>query len=88
MTALFTVLILFVILIDAAAETVQIEFTKFNTYSIKAIHIDVGDSEEWLPKNAVHNVDFIAGQLEYCLRMKRKVLLRSFFNCQTNMRHQ
>jgi pseudoazurin len=44
-----------------SAEIVQIEFTKFDTFSIEVVHIDVGDTVEWLPKNAGHNVEFIAG---------------------------
>ena len=44
-----------------SAETVQIEFTKFDTFSVEVVHIDVGDTVEWLPKNAGHNVEFIAG---------------------------
>jgi pseudoazurin len=45
----------------ASAETVEIEFTKFDTYSIEVVHIDVGDSVEWLPESVGHNVEFIAG---------------------------
>ena len=59
--ALFTLLTLLVISKAATAETVQIEFTKFDTFSIEVVHIDVGDTVEWLPKNAGHNVEFITG---------------------------
>ena len=59
--ALFTLLTLLVISKPATAETVQIEFTKFDTFSIEVVHIDVGDTVEWLPKNAGHNVEFITG---------------------------
>ena len=59
--ALFNLLTLLVISKAAAAETVQIEFTKFDTFSIEVVHIDVGDTVEWLPKNAGHNVEFITG---------------------------
>ena len=44
-----------------SSEIVQIEFTKFDTFSIEVVHIDVGDKVDWLPKNAGHNVEFIAG---------------------------
>ena len=30
-----------------SAETVQIEFTKFDTFSIEVVHINVGDNVEW-----------------------------------------
>ena len=43
------------------AETIQIEFTQFDTFSIEVAKIDVGDSVEWLPKNKGHNVEFLAG---------------------------
>ena len=58
---LFTLLTLLIIPKDASAETVQIEFTQFDTFSIEVVHIDVGDTVEWLPKNSGHNVEFIAG---------------------------
>ena len=57
---LFTLLTLLIIPKDASAETVQIEFTQFDTFSIEVVHIDVGDTVEWLPKNSGHNVEFIA----------------------------
>ena len=44
-----------------SAKTVQIEFTKFDTFSIEVVHIDAGDTVEWLPKNGGHNVEFITG---------------------------
>ena len=44
-----------------SSDIVQIEFTKFDTFSIEVVHIDVGDTVDWLPKNAGHNVEFIAG---------------------------
>ena len=43
------------------AETIQIEFTEDDSYSIEVAHIDVGDTIEWLPKNEGHNVEFLAG---------------------------
>ena len=56
-----------------SAETVQIEFTKFDTFSIEVVHINVGDTVEWLPKNAVHNVEFIAGPQMHTLPKSSKM---------------
>ena len=58
---LFILTTLLIISKSASAETVQIEFTKFDTYSTEVVHIDIGDSVEWLPESAGHNVEFIAG---------------------------
>ena len=43
------------------AETIQIEFTENDSYSIEVARIEVGDTIEWLPKNKGHNVEFLAG---------------------------
>ena len=43
------------------AETVKIEFTADDSYSIEVANIGVGDTIEWLPKNEDHNVEFLAG---------------------------
>ena len=43
------------------AETIQIEFTENDTYSLEVAQINVGDTIEWLPKNKGHNVEFLAG---------------------------
>ena len=43
----------------AVAKVTKIEFTEFDTYSSEIIHINVGDSVEWLPTNEGHNVEFI-----------------------------
>ncbi len=43
------------------AETIQIDFTPDDSYSIEVAKIDVGDTIEWLPKNEGHNVEFLAG---------------------------
>ena len=59
--ALFILTTLLIFSKGASAETVQIEFTKFDTYSIEVVHIDVGDTVEWLPESVGHNVEFIAG---------------------------
>ena len=44
-----------------AAETIKIEFTEDDSYSIEVAFIDVGDTIEWLPKNEGHNVEFLVG---------------------------
>ena len=44
-----------------AAETIEIEFTEDDSYSIEVAFIDVGDTIEWLPKNNGHNVEFLVG---------------------------
>ena len=43
------------------AETVQIDFTADDSYSIEVAKIDVGDTIEWSPKNEGHNVEFLGG---------------------------
>ena len=43
------------------AETIQIEFTENDTYSLEVAKINVGDKIELLPKNKGHNVEFLAG---------------------------
>ena len=43
------------------AETIQIDFTSDDSYSIEVAKIDVRDTIEWLPKNEGHNVEFLGG---------------------------
>ena len=43
------------------ADTVKIDFTADDSYSIEVVRIEVGDTIEWLPKNEGHNVEFLAG---------------------------
>ena len=43
------------------AETIQIEFTENDSYSIEVARIGVGGTVEWLPTNKGHNVEFLAG---------------------------
>ena len=45
----------------ASAETIQIDFTPYDSYSIEVAKIDVGDTIEWLPKSEGHNVEFLGG---------------------------
>ena len=40
-------------------KVIKIEFTEFDTYNLEVIHINVGDTVEWLPTNSGHNVEFI-----------------------------
>ena len=58
---LFSILIFLIISKVSPAETIKIEFTEDDSYSIEVAHIDVGDTIEWLPKNEGHNVEFLAG---------------------------
>lgn len=58
----FLIIILSLMLAKAAfAETIQIEFTEDDSYSIDVAHINIGDTIKWLPKNEGHNVEFFAG---------------------------
>ena len=58
----FFIIILLLMLAKAAfAETIQIEFTEDDSYSIDVAHINIGDTIKWLPKNEGHNVEFFAG---------------------------
>ncbi len=43
------------------ADTLKIEFTADDSFSIEVANIGVGDTTEWLPKNEGHNVEFLAG---------------------------
>ena len=59
---------------DAAlAKVTKIEFTEFDTYSLEIIHIDVGDTVEWLPTNEGHNVEFIMTPTMVSLPEKSKM---------------
>ena len=58
------IFLFYVLLISSkfsVAETIQIDFTADDSYSIEVAKIDVGDTIEWLPKNEGHNVDFLGG---------------------------
>ena len=58
---LFTIITLLSISKVVLAETIQIEFTENDSYSIEVARIEVGETIEWLPKNKGHNVEFLAG---------------------------
>ena len=58
------VFLFFLILLSwqvVVADTIKIEFTSDDSYSIEVANIGVGDTIEWLPKNEGHNVEFLAG---------------------------
>jgi pseudoazurin len=64
MRIVFTLLVflnLIIISKVALAETIQIEFTENDSYSLEIAYVDTGDTIEWLPKNEGHNVEFLAG---------------------------
>ena len=58
---LYATLSLLVISKAFSAETIQIDFSEHDSYSIEVAHINIGDTIEWLPKNEGHNVEFLAG---------------------------
>ena len=43
------------------AETIQIDFTADDSYSVEFAKINVGDTIKWSPKNEGHNVEFLGG---------------------------
>ena len=57
----------------AVAKVTKIEFTEFDTYSSEIIHINVGDSVNWLPTNEGHNVEFIMTPTMVSLPEKSKM---------------
>ena len=57
----------------AVAKVIKIEFTEFDTYSPEIIHINVGDTVEWLPTNEGHNVEFIMTPTMVSLPEKSKM---------------
>ena len=70
---LFSISIFLIASKVAPAETIKIEFTEDDSYSIEVAHIDVGDTIEWLPKNEGHNVEFLAGPKMNSLPTKSKI---------------
>ena len=60
---LLTILLAFIIIASKVtfAESIKIDFTEHDSYSIEVAHINVGDTIEWMPKNKGHNVEFLAG---------------------------
>ena len=70
---LISIVILLIISKVSPAETIKIEFTEDDSYSIEVAHIDVGDTIEWLPKNEGHNVEFLAGPKMNSLPTKSEI---------------
>ena len=70
---LFSIVILLIISKVSPAETIKIEFTEDDSYSIEVAHINVGDTIEWLPKNEGHNVEFLAGPKMSSLPTKSEI---------------
>ena len=70
---LFYIISFFITSNVALAETIQINFTGDDTYSIEVAHIDVGDTIEWLPDDEGHNVEFLAGPTMNSLPEKSKL---------------
>ena len=70
---LFSIVILLIISKVSPAETIKIEFTEDDSYSIEVANIAVGDTIEWLPKNEGHNVDFLAGPKMNSLPTKSEI---------------
>ena len=70
---LFSIVIYLIISKVSPAETIKIEFTEDDSYSIEVAHIDVGDTIEWLPKNEGHNVEFLAGPKMNSLPTKSEI---------------
>ena len=57
----------------SSTETIQIELTEHDSYSIEVAHINVGDTIEWLPKNEGHNVEFLTGPNMSVLPLKSEM---------------
>ena len=71
---LITLVISFLLISNLVnAETIQIEFTENDTYSLEVALINVGEKIEWLPKNKGLNVEFLAGPDMNALRPKSKL---------------
>ena len=70
---LFSIVIFLIISKVFPAETIKIEFTEDDSYSIEVAHIKVGDTIEWLPKNEGHNVEFLAGPKMKSLPTKSEI---------------
>ena len=52
---------------SALADSLTIEFTAEDSYSIEVARIKVGDKVEWLPTNEGHNVQFLAGPKKFVI---------------------
>ncbi len=72
-----SVIFLFVFSNALYGKTIQIAFTKDDSYSIEVAHVDVADTIEWLPKNEGHNVEFLIGPNVNAL--PKKSVLNAFY---------
>ena len=59
----YFVLILVLVSRLASAETIQIDFTPDDSYSVEVAKIDIGDTIEWLPKNEGIMSNFLQVQI-------------------------
>ena len=73
LVTLFYVMSFFLISEVALADTVQINFTGDDSYSVEVAHIDVGDTIEWYPEDEGHNVEFLVGPNMNALPAKSKL---------------
>ena len=73
LVTLFYVMSFFLISKVALADTVQINFTGDESYSVEVAHIDVGDTIEWYPEDEGHNVEFLVGPNMNALPAKSKL---------------
>jgi pseudoazurin len=71
--SLFSITIFLAIPKLTLAETIQIEFTDQDSYSIEVALIEAGDTIEWLPTNEGHNVEFLAGPQMNTLSRKSEI---------------
>ena len=58
------------ILGSALADSLKIEFTAEDSYSIEVARVEVGDKVVWLPTNEGHNVEFLVGPEKFVLPTK------------------
>ena len=62
MKLIFYIITYFLVSLNfVVADTIKIDFTADDTYSIEVAEINVGDTIEWLPRNKGHNVEFLEG---------------------------
>ncbi len=73
LVTLFYVMSFFLISKVALADTVQINFTGDDSYSVEVAHIEVGDTIEWYPEDEGHNVEFLVGPNMNALPAKSKL---------------
>ena len=57
----------------ALADSLKIEFTADDTFSVQVARVEVGDKIEWLPTNKGHNVEFLAGPEKFLALKKSDI---------------